>query len=56
MKKRFRLIVKLSIGMIVGLSIFVGCQRQGEIIPEDSTANIGDFAPEGKMMILGKQL
>jgi hypothetical protein len=48
--------VKLSIGMIVGFSIFVGCKKQDEIIPEDSIADTEDFAPEGKMMILGKQL
>jgi hypothetical protein len=48
--------VKLSIGIIVGFSIFVGCEKQDEIIPEDSIAETEDFAPEGKMMILGKQL
>jgi hypothetical protein len=42
--------------MIVGFSIFVGCEKQDEIIPEDSIADTEDFAPEGKMMILGKQL
>ncbi len=56
MKKRLKLTTKLIIGMMIGFSMFVGCQKQDEIIPDDSIVDIGNFVLKGKMMILGKQL
>ncbi len=41
---------------MIGFSMFVGCQKQDEIIPDDSIVDIGNFVLKGKMMILGKQL
>ena len=53
MRKRFKLFIKLAIGIVVSAVIFVACQDQGEIVRPE----IDDFesSAEGKM-VLGKQL
>ena len=55
MKKRSRLFVKLAIGVLVSVSIFVACQNQDESITPDFD-DFNNFAPEGGKMILGEQL
>ena len=53
MKKRIHLFAKTTLGLSIGLCIFISCQQNEDILPDGSSF---EFQRDGSPMILGKQL